>query len=194
MNPCAVLVIGGSAGSMQLVTELLQALPKPFPFPVLVVLHRLKNVSSSLDTVLAGKESDICIQEPNDKEVIQKNRVYLAPQNYHLLIETDQTISLDYSETVHYCRPSIDVTFESVAEVFAGQAVAILLSGANQDGADGLLAISEQGGVAIVQDPATAEYPAMPQAAIDRNANAVVMTPQNIASYLHTLNDNQVEE
>ncbi|GAB3327948.1 chemotaxis protein CheB [Larkinella ripae] len=185
-----VVAIGGSAGSIPVVTTLLQALPGHFRFSVFIILHRLKNVSSSLDTILVTKKEGIRISEPNDKEMIQKNRVYLAPQNYHLLVEADQTISLDYSEPVHYSRPSIDVTFESLADVYAEQVVAVLLSGANQDGADGLRAVAERGGVAIVQDPATAEYPAMPQAAINRNAQALVLTPEQIASYLQTLDEN----
>ncbi|GAB3909860.1 chemotaxis protein CheB [Larkinella knui] len=189
MTGCKVVAIGGSAGSIPVVAELLQALPANFQFTVIIILHRLKNVSSSMDTILAGKRSGIMIAEPDDKEVIEGNRVYLAPQNYHLLIEADKTISLDYSEPVHYSRPSIDVTFESVAQAYADKAVAVLLSGANPDGADGLLAIVSQGGMAIVQDPATAEYPAMPQAAIDRNRDVVILTPETIASFLHTLND-----
>ncbi|WP_421829354.1 chemotaxis protein CheB [Larkinella sp.] len=189
MTGCKVVAIGGSAGSIPVVTALLQALPANFPFAVFVVLHRLKNVTSSMDAILTSKGRGLVIGEPDDKEAILAHRVYLAPQNYHLLIEADQTISLDYSEPVHYSRPSIDVTFESIAMAYAGSAVAILLSGANQDGADGLLAIVQQGGVAIVQDPATAEYPVMPQAAINRNSKAVVLTPEHIASFLHTLND-----
>ncbi|GAB3925654.1 chemotaxis protein CheB [Larkinella terrae] len=183
------VVIGGSAGSIPVVTELLRALPLNFKFSVFIVLHRLKNVPSSMDVILAGKGKGIYIKEPDDKEVIQGHRVYLAPQNYHLLIEADHTISLDYSEPVHYSRPSIDVTFESVAQVYAAGVVAVLLSGANQDGADGLRSVIDQGGTAIVQDPATAEYPAMPQAALNRNKSAVAMTPEKIASFLQTLND-----
>lgn len=189
MNKYKAVAIGGSAGSIPVVMELLKALPAQFTFSVFIVLHRLKNVPSSMDVILMNKGNGIFIEEPDDKEVIQEHHVYLAPQNYHLLIETDKTISLDYSEPVHYSRPSIDVTFESVAQTYAGSAVAILLSGANQDGANGLLAIVGQGGTAIVQDPATAEYPAMPQAALDRNKNAIRMTPENIASFLHVLND-----
>ncbi|MGV3558553.1 chemotaxis protein CheB [Larkinella arboricola] len=187
MSRVSVVVIGGSAGSIPVVTELLQALPRHFQFSVIIVLHRLRNVISSLDTILGNKVQVITIREPNDKEEIREQYVYLAPQNYHLLIEADKTFSLDYSETVHHSRPSIDVTFESVAQVYASQAVAVLLSGANQDGADGLQAIINQGGMVIVQDPATAEYPAMPKAALERNREAVVLTPPEIAAFLRTL-------
>jgi two-component system chemotaxis response regulator CheB len=189
MKRFSVVAIGGSAGSIPVVMALLQALPLDFSFTVFIILHRLKNVSSSMELILSDKNKGISIGEPDDKEVIQTNRVYLAPQNYHLLIEADKTISLDYSEPVHYSRPSIDVTFESIAQVYADQALAVLLSGANQDGADGLLEIISQGGMAIVQDPETAEYPAMPQAAINRNKHVVVLSPENIASFLHTLNN-----
>ncbi|MFD1145078.1 chemotaxis protein CheB [Larkinella insperata] len=187
MNQVKVVVIGGSAGSISVVTELLRALPRNFSFSVIIVLHRLRNVSSSLEIILAGKVQEITIREPDDKEEIREQSIYLAPQNYHLLVEADKTFSLDYSEAVHHSRPSIDVTFESVAQVYAGQAVGVLLSGANPDGADGLQAIINQGGRAIVQDPTTADYPAMPKAALDRNQEAVALTPPEIAAFLRTL-------
>ncbi|GAB3249722.1 chemotaxis protein CheB [Larkinella harenae] len=186
MNRFTVLAIGGSAGSIPVVTVLLEALPANFQCCVIIVLHRLRNVSSSLETVLVNKESGIAVEEPDDKEVLRPGRIYLAPQNYHLLIEADETVSLDYSESVRYSRPSIDVSFESIAQVFAERTVAVLLSGANQDGTAGLKAILDAGGLALVQDPATAEYPAMPQTAIEHNPKAVIMTPQEMASYLKT--------
>ncbi|RRA97983.1 chemotaxis protein CheB [Larkinella rosea] len=189
MNECKAVVIGGSAGSIPIVVELLKALPEHFTYSVFIVLHRLKNVASSMDMILMNKGNGILVEEPDDKEVIQGHHIYLVPQNYHLLIEPDKTISLDYSELVHYSRPSIDVTFESVAQAYAGSAVGILLSGANKDGADGLLAIVGAGGTAIVQDPATAEYPVMPQAALDRNKRVLIMKPEQIATFLHALND-----
>jgi len=183
-----IVVIGGSAGSISVISELIEALPSPFNFTVVIVLHRSKNVISEMEQILAVKRKEIMVKEPDDKEPIQKNCVYLAPQNYHLLIEETHSFCLDYSEPVFYSRPSIDVTFESIAEIYTEKAVAILLSGANGDGSQGMAEIIARGGIGIVQEPSTAEYPIMPQQALDTNAEAKAWTPTQIAAYLHTLN------
>jgi two-component system chemotaxis response regulator CheB len=114
--------------------------------------------------------------------------VYLAPQNYHLLLEMEHCFSLDYSEPVHFSRPSIDVTMESAARVYGAACTGILLSGANQDGALGLQAIRQCGGLAIAQDPDTAEYPVMPLAALDIMPDLQVMTPEEMIRLLIALN------
>ena len=182
-----LLVIGGSAGSLQVLRELLNALPQNARYAVIVVIHRLKNVSSDLERIISDNKT---ILEPVDKEPIKNGHIYLAPQNYHLLIENDRTFSLDYSEPINFSRPSIDVTFESVAAVYGASAVAILLSGANNDGAEGIGYILEKNGTAIVQDPATAEYPAMPKAAIEKHKNRKLPahSPTFIANYIRALN------
>lgn len=187
-NSVDIVVIGGSAGSIPVISELIEALPSPFNFVVVVVLHRSKNVISEMEQILAVKRKEIMVKEPDDKEPIQKNCVYLAPQNYHLLIEETHSFCLDYSELVSYSRPSIDVTFESIAEIYTEKAVAILLSGANSDGARGMAAMIAKGGVGIVQEPSTAAYPVMPQQALDNNARAIAWTPAQISAYIHTLN------
>ncbi len=183
-----VVVIGGSAGSVSLIGELIEALPVPFNFELIVVLHRSKNVISEMEQILKVKGKEIVVKEPDDKEPIQKNCVYLAPQNYHLLIEATHTFGLDYSEPISYSRPSIDVTFESVSEVYTNKAVAILLSGANGDGSRGMTEIIAKGGVGIVQEPSTADYPVMPQTALAHNSAARVLTPSQIFAFLQTLN------
>lgn len=183
-----IVVIGGSAGSIPVIGELIEALPSPFNFKVVVVVHRSKNVISEMEQILAVKRKEIIVKEPDDKEPIQKNCVYLAPQNYHLLIEATYSFCLDYSEPVFYSRPSIDVTFESVGEVYAEKTVAILLSGANGDGAKGMAAIIAKGGVGIVQEPSTAEYPAMPQRALEYNPEAEAWPPYRIVTFIKTLN------
>jgi two-component system chemotaxis response regulator CheB len=180
-----ILVIGGSAGSLQVLRELLNAVPQHTKYAVLVVIHRLKNVTSELEKIISDNKT---IHEPEDKEPIRPGHIYLAPQNYHLLIENDRTFSLDYSEAVNFSRPSIDVTFESVATVYRESAVAILLSGANNDGAVGIKYILEANGMAIVQDPETAEYPAMPLAAIEKNKKLPAHTPAFITNYIRALN------
>jgi two-component system chemotaxis response regulator CheB len=187
-NSVDIVVIGGSAGSISVISELIEALPSPFDFAVVIVIHRSKNVISEMEQILAVKRKEIMVKEPDDKEPIQKNCVYLAPQNYHLLIEETHSFCLDYSEPVSYSRPSIDVTFESIAEIYTEKAVAILLSGANGDGSHGMAEIIARGGIGIVQEPSTAEYPVMPQLALDANAEAKAWTPAQISAYIHTLN------
>lgn len=187
-NNVDIVVIGGSAGSIPVICELIEVLPSPFDFAVVIVIHRSKNVISEMEQILAVKRKEIMVKEPDDKEPIQKNCVYLAPQNYHLLIEETHSFCLDYSELVSYSRPSIDVTFESIAEIYTQKAVAILLSGANGDGAHGMAEIIARGGTGIVQEPSTAEYPVMPQWALDANAEAKAWTPAQISTYIHTLN------
>lgn len=183
-----MVVIGGSAGSIPLIMTILRELPKNFSFTVVIVIHRLKNVPSEMNQLLSLSSQGIEVKEPDDKEPVEKQHIYLAPQNYHLLIEKSKTFSLDYSEPILYSRPSIDPTFESVAEVYANRAVGLLLSGANADGSQGLSAIVQQGGTGIVQEPSTAEYPIMPQTALTKNRNIIALTPLQISRFLHSLN------
>lgn len=176
-----VIVIGGSSGSIPVVKQIINALPVAYPIPIIVVIHRLRNVPSDLAQVISSTH---LIHEPEDKEPIQKGHIYLAPQNYHLLIEDDHTFSMDYSEQVNYSRPSIDVTFMCTASVYRENAVAVLLSGANKDGADGISAIIRKGGRALVQDPLCSEYPVMPEEAIKRS-NAIEI--QDVPTLVNTL-------
>ncbi|MDB5192998.1 MAG: chemotaxis protein CheB [Segetibacter sp.] len=182
-----MIVIGGSAGSVPVILEIMKAIPDKFPHTVVIVIHRQRNVSSEMATVLSIANERKPIVEPDDKEPIKTGCIYLAPQNYHLLIEDDHTFSLDYSEAIKYSRPSIDVSFESVARVFGENACAILLSGANSDGTEGLHSIIENKGTAIVQDPTSAAYPAMPMAAIAANKSSLVFKPIEIAKFVADL-------
>jgi two-component system chemotaxis response regulator CheB len=118
------------------------------------------------------------------KEVICANTIYIAPANYHTLIENEKQFSLDVSEPVWYSKPSIDVTFESAADVFKQKCTAILLSGANQDGAQGLLALRKNGSLTIAQDPADAEMPDMPNAALNINAADLILNTEDIFKLL----------
>lgn len=182
-----IVVIGGSAGSLPVLLYLLQNLPAGFAVPVVVVLHRLKNVTSELEKIVDFSKNGLQVREPEDKEPIRPRYVYFAPANYHLLVETDKTFSLDYSEPVQYSRPSIDVSFESMADVYGAGAIGVLLSGANEDGAAGLKDITERGGIAIVQHPDTSEYPIMPRAAIKKNHSVLIYSQQQILRYLEGL-------
>jgi two-component system chemotaxis response regulator CheB len=180
----SILLIGGSAGSMPVLVELLSQLPSPFMIPVVIILHRLKNVESELDKLLSVQQP---IVEPEDKEALLPGNIYLAPQNYHLLIEEDSTFSLDYAEPVNYSRPAIDLSFSTAASVFGRRVLGILLSGANKDGAAGLCRITAAGGTGIAQDPQTAEFSMMPQAAIDLCPDVQPMAAHDIIHYLRNI-------
>ncbi|HEY8954553.1 chemotaxis protein CheB [Chitinophaga sp.] len=179
-----ILVIGGSAGSMPVLTALIKELPVPFPMPVVIVIHRLKNVQSELSALLSAEQK---ITEPDDKDSLLPGHIYLAPQNYHLLIEADGTISLDYSEPVNFSRPAIDVSFDSAVEAFGKKTLAILLSGANKDGAAGICRIAGSGGMAIVQDPLTAAFSTMPRAALNQCTGLHTMTVNEMIRYLRNI-------
>lgn len=164
-NRYQLLIIGGSAGSLEVLVQLLPALNKNLKLAIVVVMHRKAGESVLVD-VLSGKTT-WPVKEAEEKENIEFGNVYVAPSDYHLLFEKNKTFSLDFSEKVHYSRPSIDVSFESVAEAYGAAVIAVLLSGANADGAAGLNLIRNAGGVAIVQDPSEASVAYMPQQAID---------------------------
>jgi len=167
MMPNKLLVIGGSAGSLQVIFSVLAAIGNDTPLPVLIVLHRNSIFESSLEELLSAR-TGLTIKEVEEKESLRPGIVYICPADYHVLIEKDHSFSLDYSERVHFSRPSIDVTFRSAADVYGQGLICLLLSGGNVDGAEGAAYVQSCGGLVIVQDPATAEVPYMPQQAISR--------------------------
>lgn len=179
-----IIAIGGSAGSIPVLIDLLDGMPDHFTPSVVIVLHRLKNVQSEMNRLLSVKKR---ITEPEDKELIVQGSIYLAPQNYHLQVEEDHSFSLDYSELVNYSRPSIDIAFSSIASIYRSRALGILLSGANKDGAAGLNRIISGGGTGIVQDPQTALYVEMPQSAMEINSNVKVMNVAEIINFIDTV-------
>ena len=160
-----VVVIGVSAGGMAAMEELLPAFPATYPWPIVVVQH-LHPVQDTSFIQRLNEKSALTVKEADEKEPLEAGHAYFAPPNYHLLIEDDQTFSLSVDEKVHYARPAIDVLFESAADVYGVGVFGVILTGANDDGAQGLRLIKERGGLAIVQDPATAQAPFMPQAAL----------------------------
>lgn len=178
-----LIAIGGSAGGIKAITEVLKPLAKDFPIPIVIVLHRLKNVPSTLQSVVQY-HTRFRVKEADEKETIAPGCAYIAPANYHLLIEKDRTFALDYSEVVKYSRPSIDLTLECVANVYGNKAVGILLTGANTDGAAGLLAMKKSGAKCFVQDPKTAEVSTMPQAGLDIGATKEVIPLNRIGFIL----------
>jgi len=164
-NHYDLLIIGGSAGSLDVLMHLLPALRTDLKLAVIIILHR--KPGESFLTNLLDDKLKWPVKEAEEKEPIESGTIYIAPADYHLLIEKGRTFSLDYSEKVHFSRPSIDVSFESAAEVYGNSVVAILLSGANADGAEGLLKIKNSGGLTIAQSPGEATVSYMPQQAID---------------------------
>jgi two-component system chemotaxis response regulator CheB len=172
----SLLVIGGSAGSFPMLSAILSALSGLCFVPVIVVIH---HKDGSLTEMLHSKTS-LYVKEAEEKEEIRSDTVYLAPPDYHLLIEKTHTFSLDASEKLHFSRPSIDATFESAAEAYGKQMVSILLSGANSDGVNGLRAVRQSGGLVIIQDPASAEMPFMPQEGIRQVGADIILNVMNI--------------
>lgn len=180
-----MLVIGGSAGSLSVVLELLPYLKKDWEVAIMIIFHR-KDDDGTLVDILSHR-TQFVVKEVEDKEEIKPYVIYLAPTDYHVLVEKDKSFSLDYSEKINYCRPSIDATFESAADVYGKALVALLLSGANADGVDGLKAVGKNGGLVIVQDPATAEVPYMPQQAIKKVDVDIVMRREDIENTIEKL-------
>lgn len=177
------LAIGASAGGFQALSRLLPALPAGFPIPVLIVMHVPPRKENAL-VELFGKKCALLVKEAEDKEPLVAGTIYFAPPDYHLLVEAGHSIALSSDETVNHSRPAIDVLFETAADAFGPALTAIVLTGANHDGAAGLKAVAEAGGVAIVEDPKTAEVPTMPAAALAACPSAKAMPLDQIITYL----------
>ncbi len=177
------MIIGGSAGSFQVVTRILSSLPKYFPLPVLLCLHRLKHVRSGFVEALSLKSS-IPVEEPYDKDQLKPSRAYLAPANYHMYIELANRIALSTEDPVNHSRPSIDLSFITAANAYRQKLIGIILSGANKDGAYGLKKVHDNGGVAIVQDPNECEVRTMTQSALQLTKVTHIFTSDQIIKYL----------
>jgi len=185
-TPIKAVAIGASAGAVQALLAILPTLPASFPLPILVVVHVPPDRDNALAPLLQAK-CRITVKEAEDKEPIERGAVYLAPSDYHLLVEAEGTLALSTDELVNFSRPSIDVLFESAADAYGPELVGVILTGANHDGAAGLKAVKNAGGVAIVEDPSGAYASAMPLAALDACPSAIIMNIDAIASYLSSL-------
>jgi two-component system chemotaxis response regulator CheB len=177
------VVIGLSAGGLNALHVLLPLIPVDFPLPLVVVQH----VHPQQDGAFFENAGGLCllpVREAEEREQVMPGTVYFAPANYHLMIELDMTFSLSVDEKVNYSRPSIDVLFESAADVYGPGLIGIILTGASRDGAAGLRRIKEKGGFTIVQDPATAEFPVMPSAALNETEVDRVMNIPEIGRFL----------
>jgi len=186
MNSYKALIIGGSAGSFQVIVYILSHLPKDFPIPIFLSLHRLKHIRTGFIEALSIK-SNIKIVEPYDNELPKKGVAYLAPANYHMLINIDKRISLSVSQQVNHSRPSIDLSFQTAAEAYREKLIGVILSGANKDGAMGLKKVKENGGYTIVQDPKNSQIVTMPTTAMTYTKPNQVLTIKEISNFINQL-------
>ncbi len=178
-------VIGGSAGAVGALLSLLPQLPEDYPLALMIVVHLPPEGESTLAALLNGRSS-IRVKEAEDKELIRPGMAYLAPPNYHLLVDTDLHLTLSMDDPELYSRPSINVLFESAADAYGDSLAGVILTGASKDGASGLRSILNAGGIGYVQSPATAESPIMPQAAIKLCPEATVANLDQLALLLKT--------
>lgn len=181
-----LLVIGGSAGSLEVLLKILPSLREDWSLSMIIVLHRKNESDSTLTDLLAAKTL-LPVKEAEEKDVLTPGNIYIVPPDYHLLIEPDRSLTLDASEKVNYSRPSIDVTFISAAEVFGPKLVCLLLSGANADGALGMRMVCETGGFAAVLDPEEAEVPYMPRQAMEATPVNRVLSLKAIPAFVNGL-------
>ena len=177
------VVIGASAGAISALSVLLPALPEKYPLPILIVVHLPADKDSVIAELFQGK-CPLRVKEAEDKEALMPGTIYFAPPDYHLLVEKNNTLSLSSEEPVLFSRPSIDILFESAADAFGAKLLGIVLTGASEDGAAGMHAVCAHGGVALVEDPATAYATAMPRAALAACASAQKLSLAHIAAYL----------
>jgi len=180
------IVIGASAGGVEALGLILPRLPAKFRPSLLIVLH-LPRERPSLLVEIYEKRCALPIREADDKEPIEPGTVYFAPPDYHMLVERNRQIALSTEEPVHFSRPSVDVLFESAADVFGSRLLGVILTGANEDGAAGLHAIHRAGGVTVVQQPDSAKVPLMVVSALQRNPADFVLSLPEIAELLKGL-------
>ncbi|MGR3180063.1 MAG: chemotaxis protein CheB [Candidatus Anammoxibacter sp.] len=181
------VVIGVSAGGLDALSNILPSLPLNCSYAVIIVQHMHPESGGYLSTIL-DKQCPLTVKEADEKEVIKPGIVYIAPPNYHLLIENDMTFSFSIEGPVNFSRPSIDVLFECAAETYRESLLGIVLTGANKDGSSGLKKIKEMGGIAVVQDPLTAEADSMPKAAINATKVDHILPLDQIGLFLANLN------
>lgn len=180
-----LVVLGASLGGLDALGRILGALPADFPTALAVAQHRRPDAHSQLAHLL-NRQTQLTVREADDKDVLEAGSVYLAPADYHLLVEPGR-LALTTDEPVSFARPSIDVLFESAAEAYGRRLVAVLLTAASEDGAEGMVRVVSLGGVAVVQDPATARSPIAPLAALARTRVHHVLPLKEIGPLLTRL-------
>jgi two-component system chemotaxis response regulator CheB len=181
-----VIAIGASWGGLLAVGTLLEGIPDELDPAIVIAQHRSADSTRGTLEELLQRHIDRPVTEPGDKEAVERGRVYVAPANYHLLVD-GRRFALSVEARVQFARPSIDVLFESVAEAYRDRAIGVVLTGANEDGAAGLAAIKRNGGIGVVQDPRTATKKAMPEAAIAASQADAVLPLEEIGPFLYGL-------
>jgi two-component system chemotaxis response regulator CheB len=182
-----VVIIGGSAGSLEILLQIIPNLQVLKNYALVIVLHRKNGDDTTLEELFALK-TEIPVKEVEDKTPLASGNIYIAPSDYHLLFEKSGVLSLDISEKINYSRPSIDVSFESAAEAFNKSVLAILLSGANADGTEGLKIVKQFGGTVVIQNPESASVPFMPHHAISNLEPDAILNVREITALLSKLN------
>jgi two-component system chemotaxis response regulator CheB len=185
-EPPQAVLVGGSAGAIEVVSLLLGALAADFATPIVVLIHLPRHRPSALGGALRGR-CRLAVREPVDKEPLAPATVYLAPPDYHLLIDPGPSFALSVDEPVNFSKPSIDVLFQSAAHVLGASCVGVLLSGASPDGAQGLRAIWEAGGLVAIQDPDDAIHGTMPKAGRALCPDAQVLSAKAICAWVQQL-------
>lgn len=180
------IVVGASAGGVEALLNIFAALPDTFGLPIVAVLHLPDERRSQLAEVFARRLA-IPVREGQDKEVIQAGTLYFAGPGYHLSVEHDRSLSLSQEDRIHHSRPAIDYLFASAADAYGKGLMAILLTGANQDGAHGLAHVKQSGGTTVVQDPSEARIAVMPRAALALHTPDHILTLSRIAALLASL-------
>jgi two-component system, chemotaxis family, protein-glutamate methylesterase/glutaminase len=184
MTAPELIAIGTSLGGLQALTRLLADLPRDLPVPIVIVQHRSASRDGNTLARLLQDATPLTVLEADDKMSMQTGTVYLAPADYHLLIEGPGELALSTDAPVRAARPSIDVLFQTAAEAYGADLVGVLLTGASADGAEGLAAIKARGGRVIVEDPATAECATMPAAGLAATAVDYVLPLARIGEHL----------
>ena len=181
-----IIAIGVSAGGLEALGQIIPRLEKNIPLPVIIVQHMSPDSENFLARHL-DEMSDVHVKEAEDKEFLEAGVVYIAPPDYHLMINMDRSFFLSCEERVNYSRPSVDVMFESVVDIFHDKTVGVVLTGANSDGAKGLAQIKDAGGLAIVQSPESSHADAMPRAAIETAEVDFIVPLERMGRFVNTL-------
>ena len=180
-------ILGGSAGSLEVILAVLPGLQISPALAIIIVLHRKGGDDSNILLSLIRDRTVIPVKEAEGKEVITGGQIYIAPGDYHLLVEKNKTISLDFSEKIHFSRPAIDVSFQTAAEAYGKDVIGVLLSGASKDGTEGLKMINKAGGTSVVQTPDSSVMDFMPAYALKHASPDKILNAEQLTVFLNQL-------
>jgi two-component system, chemotaxis family, protein-glutamate methylesterase/glutaminase len=184
-----IVIIGGSAGSFGVVRRILSSLPENFPLPIILCLHRLRDIRNGFAESL-NIDSKLEVTEPLDKDKLTPGFVYLSPANYHLLIEPGHNIALSTESEINYSRPSLDLAFDTAGFSFREKMAGIILSGTNTDGARGLFSASRNGAFTLIQDPENAQFNTMPNEVLSYFMPDRILDDNGLIDFINSLKYN----